>query len=163
MKNVFSILIVLHFLFSLKCYPQENRKRTSIDDFVILKNSKIYYHQQGYGDIPIVFVSGLGEDHYTWQTVQDSVSAFALTLSYDRSGLGKSEYNGEKKDLLSITHELNELISLTKLAKRFIIVGHSLGCQIVKQYAMLYPKNIKAIIFIDPGYNEDILKASVSD
>jgi pimeloyl-ACP methyl ester carboxylesterase len=163
MKSVYSIIVLLHSLFSLKGYAQENSKGGTVDNFVILNKSKIYYHQKGNGNVPVVFVSGLGEDHNTWQTVQDSVSAFALTLSYDRSGLGRSEYNNEKKDLLSITNELNKLIKLTKLAKPFILVGHSLGCQIVKEYALLYPKNIKAIVFIDPGYNEEILKARVSD
>jgi pimeloyl-ACP methyl ester carboxylesterase len=163
MKNICSIIILFYLLFSLSVYAQKDSNGVAIDSFVVLNKSKIYYHQKGKGNVPIVFVSGLGEDHNTWQTVQDSVSAFALTLSYDRSGLGRSEYNNEKKDLLSITNELNKLIKLTKLVKPVIIVGHSLGCQVVKEYALLYPSTIKAIVFIDPGYNEEILKARVSD
>ncbi len=49
--------------------------------------------------IPIVFVSGLGDDHETWQTVQDSIANYALTISHDRAGLGGSEYHHEKKIL----------------------------------------------------------------
>jgi pimeloyl-ACP methyl ester carboxylesterase len=43
------------------------------------------------------------------------------------------------------------------------LVGHSLGCQIVKQYASLYPANIKGIIFLDPGYDERKLRAQLAD
>ena len=56
--------------------------------------------------IPVIFVSDLGDDHETWQTVQVSISKSALTLSYDRSGLGKSEYHQEKKDFISMIQEL---------------------------------------------------------
>lgn len=160
MKSTYSILVLL---FSLTVHAQENSKVGMIDNFITLNKSKIYYAKKGNGNVPVVFVSGLGEDHNTWQAVQDSVSTFTLTLSYDRAGLGRSEYNNEKKDLLSITNELNNLIKLTRLSKPFILVGHSLGCQIVKEYALLYPQDIKAIVFIDPGYNEEILKARVSD
>ena len=132
------------------------------DSFVTIQESKIYYHREGIGQI-VIFVSGLGDDHETWQTVQDSVSNFALTLSYDRSGLGKSEYHNEKKDLTSMVNELNNILQAVRISEPFILVGHSLGCQIVKAYASTYPQKIKGIIFIDPGYNEQLLKAQVSD
>lgn len=40
--------------------------------------------------IPVIFVSGLGDDHETWQTVQDSITKYALTVSYDLAGLSVS-------------------------------------------------------------------------
>lgn len=163
MKYSYSILVVLYSLFSLPDFAQRTKNLGTIDKYIISNKSKLYYHQKGMGKIPVVFVSGLGEDHNTWQIVQDSVSGFALTISYDRSGLGQSEYTNKKKDLLSMTTELKNLIKHTMLPKPLILVGHSLGSQIVKQYAALYPENIKAIVFIDPGYNEDLLKARVSD
>lgn len=163
MKSASSILVMWCWLLSLTVHAQENSKEGKSGAFVILNKSKIYYDVKGAGNVPVVFVSGLGEDHSTWQAVQDSISTFTLTLSYDRAGLGRSEYNTEHKDLFSITNELNNLIKLTKLTKPLILVGHSLGCQIVKEYALRYPKDIKAIVFIDPGYNEEILKARVSD
>ena len=127
------------------------------------KVSKIYYHKKGTGKPAIFFVSGLGEDHNTWQTVQDSISKFTLTISYDRAGLGKSEYKGEKKDLGSLAMELQQLIRTLELPEPFILVGHSLGCQIVKKYASLYPANVKGIIFLDPGYDERKLRVRLAD
>ena len=133
------------------------------DTFIVINKSKIYYQKKGKGPTSVVFVSGLGEDHNSWQTVQDSVSRYVFTLSYDRSGLGKSAYHDEKKDLHSMANELNRLIKTTELTKPFIIVGHSLGCQVAKEYASLYPADIKGLIFIDPGYNEDNLRKILPD
>jgi pimeloyl-ACP methyl ester carboxylesterase len=133
------------------------------DMFATIGSSKIFYHAYGKGSTAVVFVSGLGEDHHTWQTVQDSISKFAYTISYDRAGLGKSEYHEEKKDIASLAHELHILVNTIKVPKPFILVGHSLGCQIVKEYSFLYSHDIKGIIFLDPGYNEEKLKASLPD
>lgn len=137
--------------------------QSSNDSYATIGRSKIFYHAYGKGNTTVVFVSGLGDDHNTWQTVQDSISGFAYTISYDRAGLGKSEYHGEKKDIASLAHELHLLVNTIKAHKPFILVGHSLGCQIVKEYSFLYPHDIKGIIFVDPGYNEEKLRARVAD
>ena len=42
-------------------------------------------------------------------------------------------------------------------------MGHSLGCQISKQFAVMFPAEISGIIFIDPGFNEELLELTLSD
>jgi pimeloyl-ACP methyl ester carboxylesterase len=151
------VILLSSFFSAVNTYSQQQ------DKFVKLNSSKIHYHQKGEGKPAIVFVSGLGEDHKGWQLVQDSISRFARTLSYDRAGLGKSEYHEEQKDLTSLARELNELITSVKLQSSFILVGHSLGCQIIKKYASLYPGKINGIIFLDPGYDERKLQERLAD
>ena len=149
-------------IFLSSCLWAANSYSQQQDKFVTINSSKIYYHHESNGKPAIIFVSGLGEDHNGWKVVQDSISRFTSTLSYDRAGLGKSEYHGEQKDLTSLAKELNGLINAVKL-QRFILVGHSLGCQIVKKYASLYPRKIKGIIFLDPGYDERKLQERIPD
>lgn len=131
--------------------------------FVTIGSSKIYYVLQGRGIPPVVFVSGMAHDHRTWKLIQDSVSKETTTLSYDRSGLGASEYHGEKKDLTTMVNEVNELVTKVGIHQPFILVAHSMGCQIVKKYITLYPNKVKGIIFLDPGYNENYLKERIPD
>lgn len=135
----------------------------TVATFSTLKTSKIYYHRMGSGEPAVVFVSGLGEDHKTWQSVQDSLSGLTLTISYDRAGLGSSEYNGEKKDLHGLAMELEQILAAAGISEPFILVGHSLGCQIIKGYASLFPKKVAGLVFLDPGYNEQKLKAKLPD
>jgi pimeloyl-ACP methyl ester carboxylesterase len=126
-------------------------------------DANIYSHVKGNGKPVVIFVSGLGEDHSGWQNIQDTISNSTLTVSYDRSGLGKSEYRGEKKDLHAMAMELKLLVQVHKISKPVILVGHSLGCQIIKKYASLYPENVRGIIFLDPGYDERKLRARLDD
>jgi pimeloyl-ACP methyl ester carboxylesterase len=150
-----------HFLFLTLCAYQSYGQVT--DTFSILNHSKIYYHKVGSGNPAVVFVSGLGEDHKTWQLVQDSISNSTITISYDRAGLGASEYHGEKKDLHSLATELEQLLKAASISKPVVLVGHSLGCQIIKEYASRYPKDVAGLVFVDPGYNEQKLRAAVPD
>ena len=156
MKTIIAVSILLVFL-------EHSVTGQGPDDFLLLKNSRIHYQNKGNGKPAVVFVSGLGEDLTTWKTVQDSISKYTLTISYDRAGLGKSDYHGEKKDLISMAAELNQLIDSIAGKEAVILVGHSLGCQIIKKYASLFPKNIGGLIFIDPGYDERKLQANLPD
>ena len=131
------------------------------DSFIIVNKSKLFYKLTGTGK-PIVFVSGFGEDHSSWDVLTNLMKGYALTLSYDRCGLGRSDYNAQKKDLISMTRELNELLKKLHFPEKFIIVGHSLGCQIVKKYITMYPSRISGVVFVDPGYNENNLKKMIS-
>lgn len=163
MKYTILLILFLQNSISEKKIASQADPAGVTDTRITIGKSGIIVHTKGMGTVPVVFVSGLGEDHHTWQEVQDSVAGFAMTFSYDRSGLGKSSYHNEKKDLRSIAGELHQLLVLTKLARPFILVGHSLGCQIVKEYASLHPKDVKGIVFIDPGYNEENLRAVVPE
>ena len=133
------------------------------DTFVLIQHTKIYYHLQGRAKPTVIFVSGMAEDHNTWNDVQDSIAAFSTTVSYDRAGLGKSGYHNEKKDVHSLATELSGLTKAIRLPKPFILVGHSLGCQIVKEYAALFPTTVAGLVFVDPGYNEEKLRARLPD
>jgi len=122
----------------------------------------IFVHLKGSGN-SVVFVSGLGEDHKNWEQVQDAVSSFAETISYDRAGLGKSSYKLKRKDLPTLAWELKKTLQSAKISKPYLLVGHSLGCQISKQFAVMFPADVRGIIFIDPGFNEELLELTLGD
>lgn len=154
MKRTFSFIVA-----SLICIS--SIAGDSLPSTVIGK-SHITYFLKGSGIPVIVFVSGMAHGHDTWKAVQESVSSNTMTISYDRAGLGTSEYHGEKKDLTSLANELHQLLQNISLPSPYILVGHSMGSQIVKKYASLYPSEVKGLVFVDPGYNEDLLKAKIS-
>jgi pimeloyl-ACP methyl ester carboxylesterase len=122
----------------------------------------IYVHVKGTGN-SVVFVSGLGEDHKNWQQVQDKIAEVAQTISYDRSGFGKSSYKTKKKDLTSLAIELRRTLKSARINKPYLLVGHAIGCQIIKQFAVMYPADVKGIIFIDPVFNEELLELTLGD
>ncbi len=122
----------------------------------------IYVHKKGIGQT-IVFVSDIGEDHKAWIPLQDSLSGFAQTISYDRSGLGKSGLKSSNKDLASMANELRKVLESAKASKPYILTGVSFGCQVIKQFAAMFPDEVKGLVFIDPAFNEQKLQLTLPD
>ena len=165
-KNI--ILLSVFCLLSKFLHAQDTFSHSGIttitedDKLVKAGADDIYVHIKGTGS-SVVFVSGLGEDHKTWKQVQDNIAGLAQTISYDRSGLGKSSYKVKQKDLSSLALELKKMLQSAKINKPYLLVGHSIGCQISKQFAAMFPAEVRGIIFIDPGFNEELLELILSD
>lgn len=134
------------------------------DKCTYIAGKKLFYNVQGDKGPTVVFVSALGEDHKNWKDVQEAVAKFATTVSYDRSGLGISEYNPKaKKDAVSMAEELRLLVQDQKVKTPFILVSHSLGCTVARVYAAKYPQQVSGMVYVDPPPNPDQLKREAGD
>lgn len=116
-------------------------------------DGKIYYRDTGSGNTTIVLVSGGTLGLETWESFQQQLSQYARVISYDRSGLGNSDYIPDSKNIGSLTGELDLIIDKLGVNTPVILVGHSMGGYIVRKYVELFPQKVKALFLID-GYHE---------
>ncbi|MDR1224147.1 MAG: alpha/beta hydrolase [Tannerella sp.] len=130
----------------------QNTENNYIDCFQNDGN-KIYYRDTGSGNTTIVLVSGGTLGLETWESFQEQLSSHARVISYDRSGLGNSDYIPNSKNIGSMTSELDMVINKLGVDTSVILAGHSIGGYIVRKYTELFPQKIKALFLID-AYHE---------
>jgi hypothetical protein len=72
---------------------------------------QLHYLKKGFGGLTVVFESGLDPGgHLSWKYVQNEISKFTTTISYDRAGILMSEQGDNSKSLSSISSDLNNLL-----------------------------------------------------
>ena len=113
------------------------------------KGNKIAYCDTGSGNTTIVLVSGGALGLETWNSFQERLSEYARVISYDRSGLGNSDYIPDSKNIDAMTGELDMIINQLDVNVPIILVGHSIGGYIVRKYTELFPEKVKALFLID--------------
>jgi len=128
----------------------------NIKTFLPKNGNKICYHNSGSGGTTIVLVSGGTLGLETWNSFQNLLSKYAKVISYDRSGLGDSEYVPNSKNINYMTAELDAVINELN-TNSVILVGHSIGGYIVKKYTELHPEKVGALVLID-AYHELFFK-----
>jgi pimeloyl-ACP methyl ester carboxylesterase len=111
---------------------------------------RLYLLEKGAGEATVLFEAGIAATNLNWFHIQETVSRFAATASYDRSGLGWSSPSRTARTPSNLAAELHELLLGAGLKPPFILVGHSFGGLVIRRFALLYPEEVASIVLVDP-------------
>lgn len=99
---------------------------------------------------PVVFESGLGLSRLLWANVAHLLAkAGYRTISYDRSGLGRSPAATERS-LEALVADLEQVVQ-AYAPQGAIIVGHSYGGIMARLLTARQPQLVKALVLVDPS------------
>jgi pimeloyl-ACP methyl ester carboxylesterase len=104
----------------------------------------------GSGAQTVMLEAGAVADSSTWFKVQPLVASSARVCAYDRAGYGFSSEGPMPRNLDADVSDLHALIQRAGIGTPVVMVGHSLGSNIVRQYASRYPADVSAMVLIDP-------------
>ncbi|MEZ4978657.1 MAG: alpha/beta fold hydrolase [Chitinophagales bacterium] len=173
MKKIFPVIITL-FLFA-SCGKEEKPTNIFQENFVELTSHHLKsYSVESNSEYLVVCESGLGDDHSVWlsKNLANDISKQMDILLYDRAGYGNSTIDNNPRNIDRLRIELEALVDQFSKGRKVILVGHSLGGLIIRDYAIKNPNKTAALLFIDPSheyYNEpsqeleDLLYTSFSD
>ncbi|MBU0506912.1 MAG: alpha/beta hydrolase [bacterium] len=108
--------------------------------------TRIWYQTQGEG-IPIILCNGLGCSLFFWKHIISHLKKNYRIIVFDWRCHGKSEstYDEEKMTVDALTQDLRAVMTQLKI-KQAIIMGHSMGTQIMFNFYGKYPKKVLALI-----------------
>lgn len=112
----------------------------------------LHYWQRGSGR-PVVFVHGAGADHSVFDHQFEAVAEAGFrAVSWDLRGHGLSRPATQPINPDSLLSDLSAVIADLAQTHRPVLVGHSLGSQLVQAYARRYP--YRALVSIAGAFNE---------
>lgn len=114
------------------------------------RGRRLYVLEKGSGGPTVLFEAGIAATNLNWCHVQETVSQFTHTASYDRCGLGWSTQASSARTPGNIAIELREMLQRAGIKPPYILVGHSFGGLVMRRYALLYPEEVSGIILVDP-------------
>ena len=117
-----------------------------------LGRHRLHVNCTGKGDPAVVVENGLGDFSFDWVLVQSRVSGFTRICTYDRAGYAWSDPGPKPRTFAQINLELRD--ALSKLGERgpFILVGHSYGGAVVRNFAAIYPEQVAGMVLVDSAF-----------
>jgi pimeloyl-ACP methyl ester carboxylesterase len=119
-------------------------------EFARVGDHQLHYVKKGTGGPTVVFESGLDlGGHIPWLHIQNEISKYTTTISYDRAGILWSERGGNPKTGRAMSQELKELLTKTQCPEPYILVAHSMAGVILRRFIQENKDQIAGIVFID--------------
>ncbi|MBK8284855.1 MAG: alpha/beta hydrolase [Ahniella sp.] len=104
----------------------------------------------GEGEPTVILEAGGNTESSTWYRAQPQIARLTRVCSYDRAGYGFSDEGSLPRDLAAAVADLHALMKQADIAAPVVLVGHSLGSNIVRRYAQLHPDEVAGIVLVDP-------------
>ena len=144
-------LLVAGFLYQRIGGSLDRRRYTGRGRWVeIERGRRLYVVEKGSGGPAVLFEAGIAATNLNWHHIQETVSRFTSTASYDRSGLGWSSPASTVRTPGNIAAELHTMLQSAGIKPPYILVGHSFGGLVVRRYAVTYPEDVAGVVLIDP-------------
>lgn len=104
----------------------------------------------GHGTRTVLLEAGANADASAWYRVQALLPDAIRACAYDRAGYGYSDEGPLPRDLDADVADLAALVKAASLPTPLVLVGHSLGSNIVRRYAQLHPRQVAGLVLVDP-------------
>ncbi|MHA1746539.1 MAG: alpha/beta hydrolase [Promethearchaeota archaeon] len=105
----------------------------------------------------VLFESGLGHHCLNWSFVQPKIAQTALTVAYDRAGMGWSGQSSFPRTSDQIAQEFHRALELAQISGPYLLVGHSSGGLYVRSFLKLYPGEVSGLVLIDAMHPKECL------
>lgn len=121
---------------------------------VDLGGHRLHVHCTGRGAPVVAVENGLGDFSFDSVLVQTRVSRFTRICTYDRAGYAWSDPGPKPRTFAQINLELRD--ALRKLGERgpFVLVGHSFGGPVVRQFAAAYRDATAGMVLVDSVFED---------
>ena len=159
-KRIFTLLVIFQAVIACRSSDEPHPaapkkvivelKQSNVDlgthklaAFSMIRNSKYL----------VVFEAGLGDDHSIWNTnnvalkIADSIDI----VTYDRASHGQSQRGPDPRDINRLQSELTYIVDVFAKGRKVVLIGHSLGGFIIKDWAIKNPTRIAGLLFVDPS------------
>ena len=133
------------------------RKRyPPLGQLVDIGGYRLHMHVEGEGTPTVVLDSGAGGIGLTWELIRPAIARVTRTVVYDRAGLGWSEPGPHPRDARTMARELHTMLTNAKIAGPYILVGHSLGGPVARQFAAKYPEEVAGLVMVDSAHEQQM-------
>jgi len=140
--------VLLFAIGSVSANGQEKKTNVGGSKFASLGDTKIYYMNYGQGNEALVLIHGWSQSIDAWR---DQIPVFAKrnrVIAIDLPGHGESDKPKTKYSMDYFARAVEAVMRDAKV-NRAVLVGHSMGTPIARQFYRKYPDKTLGIVIVD--------------
>lgn len=128
--------------------PQEKTGNMGVSKFATLDGARIHYVNYGKGSDALVLIHGWSQSVDAWRDQIPDLAKRNRVIAIDLPGHGKSDKPQVKYSMEYFARAVEAVMSDAKVS-RGVLVGHSMGTPVARQFYRKYPDRTVAIVVVD--------------
>jgi pimeloyl-ACP methyl ester carboxylesterase len=110
---------------------------------------KLHSSSSGKGSGALIFVHGWTCDESSWQSQVPEFAKTYRVLTLDLPGHGQSAVPTDGKFSVGLFARAVEAVRAEAGVNRVVLIGHSMGAPVIREYARLYPQHVAGLVAVD--------------
>jgi len=134
------------------------------DQYLKINNVKLHYLDWGGEGKVILFLAGLADTAYTFQSLAPRFTNQFHAIGLTRRGIGKSDAMDEPYDLDTLVNDIRGFLDALNISQ-VILVGHSYAGYEMTHFAARFPEKARQLVYLDAIWHitHDELEARAND
>jgi len=120
-----------------------------IGRLIDLGGHRLHINCTGKGSPTVVVENGLGDFSFDWALVQRQVQRTTRICTYDRGGYAWSDPGPTPRTFAQLNLELHDALLRAGERGPFVLVGHSYGGGVVREYTRTYGTDVAGLVLVD--------------
>lgn len=142
------VLLVAAAMISMNADAFASSAAKGVSHFANLEGNRVHYTDYGKGEFALVLVHGWNCDETVWRKQAPVLGRKTRVITVDLPGHGQSD-----KPQIAYTMDLHaralDAVLQDAGVKTAVMVGHSNGTPVVRQFYRLYPGETRALVIVD--------------
>jgi len=143
-----SLILLAFVLFAGGAVTVSAQPSSGEPKYAKLDKARVYYENYGKGKEAIVLIHGWGCNLNHWKEQIPDFSKRARVLAIDLPGHGKSDKPEQAYTMDLFAMAIDAVMTDAKVEKA-VLIGHSMGTPVVRQFYRKYPNKTLAIVIVD--------------
>lgn len=153
-----SVLVCLMAFCATSAFAHQPSKAES--HFAQLDGMRVHYQNYGKGKEAIVFVHGWTCNANFWKANIPAFTSSSRVIAIDLPGHGESDKPQTTYSMDLFARAINAVMQDAKV-ERVVLIGHSMGTPVIRQFYRLYPAKTRALVIVDGGLKQMGTKESM--
>ena len=129
-------------------YAKDDKNVTGKSKFATLDGARIHYVNYGKGDEALVLIHGWTMNADNWRDQIPDLTKRSRVIAVDLPGHGQSDKPQVSYSMDYFARAVDAVMRDAKV-KRAVLVGHSMGTPVARQFYRKYPEKTLAIVIVD--------------
>jgi len=111
--------------------------------------AKVHWTSKGSGKEAVILVHGWTCDETSWDFQVPALSRRYRVITLDLPGHGKSDPPKDGKFSMAVFANAVEAVRADAKIDKAVLVGHSMGTPVIREYVRLYPQHVAGLVPVD--------------